>query len=193
VALLADLGVEMGIHPSFFTFDRPDLLASEVHRWRSAVGQSQIGGRQHYLRWKPETWQHWEVAGLRYDSSVGYADYVGFRCGSCIPFRPWSIEQERAINLLEIPLIVMDGTLVDSDYMALTSEEAIHHVRDLADRCRMVGGVFTLLCHNNMLVEPPFGKKLYLDTIEAIEIKKKYDWHAALDGEERVVHPLIRS
>ena len=43
--------------------------------------------RQHYLRWRaPTTWQNWEDAGLDYDSTVGYADHVGFRAGTCYEY-----------------------------------------------------------------------------------------------------------
>ena len=48
------------------------------------VDQKKFGGRMHYLRIKwPTTLYFWEKAKFAYDSSMGYADLPGFRCGTC--------------------------------------------------------------------------------------------------------------
>jgi len=181
--------VEMGIHPSYFSFGDPSRLRKEVNEWRSVIGGKPIGGRQHYLRWLPATWNDWENAGLSYDSSVGYADHIGFRAGTCIPFRPWSVAEDRALSLLEIPLLVMDGTLVAAEFMRLQEEEALAQVRSLAERCRIAGGVFTFLGHTDWLTEPAFGENFYLSLVEAIGAKAKFDWFGELTRQTRVTHP----
>ena len=181
--------LEMGIHPSYFSFGDPLMLRNEVNEWRSVIGGKPIGGRQHYLRWLPTTWNDWENAGLSYDSSVGYADRIGFRAGTCIPYRPWSVADDRPLNLLEIPLLVMDGTLVAAEFMCLKKEEALVQVRDLAERCQMVGGVFTFLCHTDWLTEPAFGETLYLSLVEAIGAKTRFDWFGELTRQMQVAHP----
>src|SRR5205807_6191871 len=100
---LQDQGVEMGVHPGYYTFLSPDQLLQEVQSVRTVLGKSPVGGRQHYLRWCPETWLHWERCGRAYDSTVGYADAIGFRAGTCIPYRPWLPALNREANLVEIP------------------------------------------------------------------------------------------
>jgi hypothetical protein len=177
----------MGIHPSYFSFGDPLMLRNEVSEWRSAIGQTPVGGRQHYLRWLPATWNDWENMGLSYDSSVGYADGIGFRAGTCIPYRPWSLAEDRPLSLLEIPLLVMDGTLVV--YMRLKKEEALVQVRDLAERCLMVGGVFTFLCHTDWITEPAFGENFYLSLVEAIGMQTRFDWFGDLTRQRLVAHP----
>jgi hypothetical protein len=181
--------VEMGIHPSYFSFGDPLMLRNEVNEWRSVIGKKPIGGRQHYLRWLPTTWNDWDNAGLSYDSSVGYADCIGFRAGTCIPYRPWSLAEDRPLSLLEIPLLVMDGTLVV--YMQLKKEEGLVQVRDLAERCRMVGGVFTFLCHTDWITEPAFGERFYLSLVEAIGAQVTFDWFGDLTRQRQVAHPAI--
>src|SRR5208283_71404 len=63
---LREQGVESGVHPGYETFMAPEILASEVKILREALGGDPLGGRQHYLRWCPETWSHWEQCGLAY-------------------------------------------------------------------------------------------------------------------------------
>jgi hypothetical protein len=143
IAWLDENNVEMGIHPSYETFRSPQKLASEVDAVVRSVGRDRIGGRQHYLRWFPETWLDWEACGLAYDSTVGFHDHIGFRAGTCFPYHPWSISRNREIDLIEIPLIVADSALIK--YMRLTPEASLRVVEDCIARCRLVGGVFTLL------------------------------------------------
>src|SRR5208283_4211019 len=71
--------IEMGVHPGYDAYLSPLLLEQEVQHCRKALQNEHVGGRQHYLRWCPETWVHWERCGLAYDSTVGFADCAGFR------------------------------------------------------------------------------------------------------------------
>jgi len=171
-------GVEMGIHPGYNSFHSPVRLAEEVERCRKAVHSSHVGGRQHYLRWTPETWADWEVCDLAYDSTVGFADCVGFRAGTCVPYFPWLYKQNRMASVLEIPLIAMDATLVH--YMRLSRERSVDVVRDLIARCSTVGGVFTLLWHNHGLL-PPYGP-YYLAILNTLKEIKNYDWQSDADA-----------
>jgi hypothetical protein len=148
-------GVEHGVHPGYYTFHDPDLLEREVKTLQTALGETSTGGRQHYLRWSPSTWAHWDRCGLFYDSSVGYSELVGFRSGTCHPYHPWLFHMNREANLLEIPLVVMDVSLTEG--MGLRGLQCIPPVFKCIERCKMVGGVFTLLWHNNSLLERWYG------------------------------------
>jgi hypothetical protein len=177
-AALRARGVEMGIHPSYDTFMSLERLASEVDVVRQLCGEALLGGRQHYLRWHPDTWVHWERSGLAYDSSVGYPERVGFRAGTCTPYRPWCFSRNEELALLEIPLIVMDGTL--TGYMNLEPQEGLKVVRALVRRCRTVGGVFTLLWHNdNNLLYPAYAN-VYMTLLRELSGSARFDWHARL-------------
>jgi hypothetical protein len=148
-------------------------LRREVSALREVLGDRPLGGRQHYLRWCPETWIHWETSGLSYDSTLGFADRIGFRAGTCIPYRPWLFQLNRPADLLEIPLLAMDATLLV--YMKLGEEESVRQVHDLIRRCRAVGGVFTLVWHNNHILDPKC-LSLYMRILSLLDSASPYDW-----------------
>lgn len=165
VEWLRDAGVELGVHPSHFTLGSPERLAQEVSALRGVLGGGVLGGRQHHLRWSPESWVHWESNGLSYDGSVGFADHVGFRAGTALPYRPWLLWLDRESTLLEIPLVAMDTTLFR--YQRLTKQESLDTLWRLLCTCRDVGGVFTLLWHNTSFVDPNHID-LYLELLGAL-------------------------
>ncbi len=152
-------GFEIGFHAGYRTLDDPERLAEEKARFDRIVGVTRYGGRQHFLRFRvPDTWRHLERLGFAHDSTLTFAGHEGFRCGTCHPYRPFDMEANREIDLEEIPLIVMDGTL--RQYRRLTPEEGTRRVLELAERCRRVEGTFTLLWHNTSLDEEwePWGR-----------------------------------
>jgi len=172
---LEEGGFENGIHPGYETFRSPQQLRSEVNKAKQCMGNDNFGGRQHYLRWLPETWRHWEACGLAYDSTVGFAELVGFRAGTCIPYRPWLWEENRPANLLEIPLLVMDRTL--GYYLKLSPDESFGLVLECIQRCSAVGGVFVMLWHNDSLVNPVYGD-LYPRLLERLSGSARFDWRS---------------
>jgi hypothetical protein len=145
---------ELGVHPGYYTFHDRENLSREIAGLKSALHEDFPGGRQHYLRWTPRTWLDWESCGLSYDSSVGFADHIGFRAGTSLPFRPWCWAENRELNLIEVPLILMDCTPVK--YMRLKLQEGLERVRALAKRVEETGGLFTLLWHNTPLMDPAY-------------------------------------
>lgn len=177
---LRERRVENGVHPGYRTFRCPEELRVEVQILRTLLGEQPLGGRQHYLRWCPETWIDWENCGLAYDSTVGYADQVGFRAGTCIPYRPWLLSLDREARLLEIPLLVMDTSLRDS--MRLRGDELLSVVSRLINRCRAVGGVFTLLCHNTTLRDTTFVRQ-HEQILDMLISSDRFEWQASLSNE----------
>lgn len=169
ISWLHERGITNGVHPGYETFLSPDRLRGEMNRFTKLLGPGPLGGRQHYLRWAHDTWLHWEDCGLAYDSTIGYSDQSGFRAGTCFPYRPWLFSENREANLLEIPLVLMDKVLFPG-----SEQHSLGVVWQLVNRCRSVGGVFTLLWHNTAFVAPRH-KRLYaaiLDAVAALEPKR---------------------
>lgn len=166
-------GVEMGIHPSYQSFDAAYKLRTEVGALAELLGTRFLGGRQDFLRWHPRMWLQWESLGLAYDASVGFADHIGFRAGTCHPYRPWLLSHDRAANLIEIPLQAMDSTLLS--YMHLGSEQLLDVLFDCVARCRLVGGVFSLVWHNTRIMTSEHYR-LYQAILDRLAGSGRYDW-----------------
>ena len=149
-------GHELGFHAGSDTYLDADLTRAEFARLRSAadelgVSQESWGGRQHYLQWSnPQTWSNWERAGLAYDSTLGFADKLGFRAGTSHDYPVFHLHERRTLRLRERPLHVMDGTLVT--YMRLSPGQGSDAVLEIARQCRRYDGTLTLLWHNSSLV-----------------------------------------
>lgn len=149
-------GHEIGLHPSYDTFQNPGLIRKEAERMRhicseEGIEQEQWGGRMHYLRWEqPKTLRAWADAGMNYDSTLGYADRPGFRCGTCHEYQAFDPVEDELLNLRIKPLIAMDCTVVSDKYLGLGSTvDAYVKFKSLKDKCQRVGGTFTLLWHNS--------------------------------------------
>jgi len=164
-------GHEIGIHPSYESYKDEKTLRLECERLRRVaeslgISQECWGSRQHYLRWEnPTTWQICDESGLDYDSTLGFADHVGFRCGTCHEFPVFNLRTRRPLRLRERPLIAMDGTLLAPQYMALRPEQALAWIERLSSICRRFGGTFSLLWHNSSLIES-WQRNLYLEALE---------------------------
>jgi hypothetical protein len=175
VRWLDQIGAESGVHPGYNTYRSPERLRREISILRDVLGDRPIGGRQHYLRWCPDTWIDWENCGLAYDSSVGYAEQIGFKAGTCIPYRPWLFPLNRQADLLEIPMLIMDRTLLG--YMRLTKAQSIQEVAQIMNRCKEVGGVLTVLWHNDTFLEPGY-RDLYLSLLQIVAGIENYNWQS---------------
>ena len=158
LARIHSRGHEIGLHPSYNTFKDSATLKREADRLKhvlaeEGIEQEELGGRMHYLRWQqPNTMHAWVDAGMRYDSTLGYADHAGFRCGTCHEYPAFDAEQQKQLNLVIRPLIAMECSVIDDCYMGLGfRHEAKEEFLKLKVRCKQVGGCFGLLWHNSDL------------------------------------------
>jgi hypothetical protein len=147
LGMIVDNGFEVGLHGGYYVYDDPEAIKKEKHTLEKILGRKVIGYRNHYLCFKvPETWAYLADAGFKYDSTLGYNNAVGCRNGMCHPFKPYDEEGNR-IDILEIPLLIMDVSLFSS---AKHLKEAWETSRALIDEVRSCNGVLTLLWHNIM-------------------------------------------
>jgi hypothetical protein len=160
-------GHEIGLHPSYGTYQKPHLIDQEAERLRKVcseegIVQEEWGGRMHYLRWEhPTTLRAWADASMSYDSTLSYADRPGFRCGTCFEYPAFDPVAQEALRLRIRPLIAMECTVMASRYMGLGSGgEALAKFVELKNTCSAVGGCFTLLWHNTQLEADP-ARQIY--------------------------------
>jgi hypothetical protein len=113
------------------------------------------GIRQHRLRYEvPQTSEIQEQLGFIYDTSLGFFDHEGFRNSFCLPFKLYNFQKKKMTGIWEIPLNVMDCTLLES--RGMNFNEAQVKVENLIAEIRKFSGVFTLLWHNGYFDEIRF-------------------------------------
>lgn len=150
---LGESGCEIGLHGSYASYTDPDLLRALRIRLEGQLGQGVTGHRNHFLRFRvPDSWRAQEAAGFSYDATLGFADREGFRGGHAVPFHPYDLAAERGMELLEIPLAVMDVSLLK--YRRLRGEKAEEAALAVLEEARAVNGLATLLWHNDTFYDP---------------------------------------
>ena len=149
-------GWEIGLHPSWYSFDDVDEMKRQKAALEKALGREVVSVRQHFLHYDIRVTPHIQAeAGLRYDSTLGFNDNVGFRFGTCYPWRLYDLQAEEELPILEVPLIIQDGAMLKPEKgMRLDGETAFQYVVQLTESVERVSGVMTLLWHPNYLDNP---------------------------------------
>lgn len=161
-------GHEVGIHPGYDTMDNALMLSNSVKEFLDVCPSTHsLKGRQHYLRWQVgKTELLYEAAGIRVDSTLGYADTGGFRSGTCRSHPLFSLTEHRMLNLIEDPLLIMENTFFASKYLGYgVSNEALEKMLEVKRWCKKLKGVFTVLWHNSSLVTDT-ERDIYLEIIK---------------------------
>lgn len=156
---ISNRGHEIGLHPSYETYLNPSQLYKEFMELKNTcnslgIQQNEWGGRMHYLRWQQDvTMNAWDNAGLSYDSTLAYADQVGFRCGTCYEYTAFNHQLDKILNLRIRPLIVMEATVFYYEKYGIT-DLAYDRMNEMKIKCKLMQGQFSLLWHNNEFVRP---------------------------------------
>lgn len=164
-------GHEIGFHPSYCTSVDADRTKVEFDSFRrlletNGIELDEYGGRQHFLRWEnPQTWRNWQHIGAAYDSTLGFADRVGFRCGMCYEYPVFDLQAREATELRERPLVASDSALLN--YMKLELTEALSKIQALSETCARFDGDFSLLVHNSTL-HSKRRRRWYADVVKAV-------------------------
>ena len=147
----------IGFHPSYNAYNNSKQLKEEKDLLEETLEQEIIEGRGHYLRFEvPTTWQILEDAGMEIDSTCGYADRIGFRCGTGEEFSVFNILTREKLKLKERPVILMDSTLFG--YQKLGWDK----IKDVLKKLIKNKNNFTILWHNSQIEH----RKIYEQLIE---------------------------
>ena len=152
--LLKRLGdyAQIGIHPSYNTFEHPDRIQEEITNLGKVMNKEVTKSRQHFLRLLlPDSYRNLIEFDITDDYSMGFATKPGFRAGICSSYNFYDLDTEEETKLRIHPFAVMDGTL--KDYMNLSPSDAIEQIRLLVDEVKKVNGTFISLWHNESLSE----------------------------------------
>jgi hypothetical protein len=148
-------GCEIGLHGGYYRFNQADRYRESREALRDALGLEAAGIRNHYLRFSyPETWLAQEAAGFRYDATFGFTDQLGPRERRMMPFFPQDPVTGRQLDLVALPLTVMDVTLFRS--LKLHGQAALDAAWQSIEPVIQAHGLVTLLWHNNYFNEPEY-------------------------------------
>lgn len=152
--MITAAGGEMGLHGGVYRFNQAAAYRESRDALRAALGVEPIGIRNHFLLFSgAETWAAQEAAGFQYDSSFGYSDRIGSRDGRIFPFFAGTSARGRTMDILELPLTVMDVALFrDVEKGEVVLEKAWAAIEPVIE----AGGLVTLLWHNDYFNEPEY-------------------------------------
>ena len=165
ISKLRKLDFEIGLHGSRYSFADMPKMKSELEKLEESVPIVK-GIRQHYLLFDiMKTWYIQEKCGFVYDSTLGYNDAIGFRCGICHPYKPFGK------NIYELPLNIMDITLFNiKNY---SPSKAFKRAISILEEVKRYNGVGVILWHQRN-----FGNSEYVELYE-----KLLDWIQSNNGE----------
>jgi peptidoglycan/xylan/chitin deacetylase (PgdA/CDA1 family) len=165
INLLQGRCFEVGIHGSKGTHESAKRLGADLRRIKHRV----FGNRFHYLYFRPQSsYRALEKNKLKYDSSLGFFDEVGFRNAYCFPFRLWHFNEDRPVEFVELPLIVMDTTLAKQKYLYIRPDDAIITIYDLLKEVGQFNGMMSLLWHNNYFSDYKYNgwRNVYAESVK---------------------------
>ena len=145
----AEQGFSVGLHGSYRSIIEDHSLAEEAQLLTESVGRKPLSGRQHWLRFSHHQDLFDEIAraGLLADSSLGFPDMIGFRNGASFAFPPYDFASEAPYPFLEIPLVLMDGSLEAASRQF--HQPAVQLAEAVLEESRACGwGGIALLWHN---------------------------------------------
>ena len=142
---IRDQNHEVGLHGGYGTYCDQKAMAAEKARLERVLNSAIVGYRSHYIQFEtPDTWHFLHQAGFEYDTTYGYPDVIGFRNGMCHPYWPFDRNIGQYIDILEIPLCIMDVQLP-----AQVPAETWRAVTGMVDAVEACHGTLTLNFHND--------------------------------------------
>ena len=168
-------GWEIGLHPSWYSYNDIDELKRQKESLENALGYPIESVRQHFLHYDiRHTPRAHSEAGIKYDSSLGFSDNVGFRFGTCYPWRLYDLNAKEELPILEIPLIIQDVAMLHpTKGMRIDASMAMSYVIQIAKEVEKVGGVLTLSWHPNEIINQN-SWDLYKKVLDHLEEKQPW-------------------
>ena len=140
-------GWEIGLHGSYDSTLISDTLRFEKQSLEQASGSKVTGLRQHFLRFDVRnSWRKQENAGFDYDTTLGFAETVGFRAGLARPYHPYNFDQGKPYDLIEIPFVIMDTSL--RLYEKWPADLLFQRILPILESVERHNGAAAILWHN---------------------------------------------
>ena len=94
--ILIKKGHNIGIHLSKISYNNLKNAKNEINRLKKISGKKIIYNRFHYLMFDiKNSWNILEKNQIKYDLTLGFPEFVGFRCGICYPYKLFDLKRKR--------------------------------------------------------------------------------------------------
>lgn len=163
IARITSAGAELGLHGLNAWLDENDASA-ELALVAPFSAQSEYGIRMHWLYFDEGSPRRLENVGLKYDSSIGYNETIGYRAGTTQVYRPFG-----AKSLLELPLHVMDTAMFFTGFLNLRRDEAMEQIETMLQHARESGGVVTINWHDRSLFAERHWGEFYVELVARLK------------------------
>ena len=112
--LCEERNYNIGIHPSYDCWKDEKMFKKEKEKLENSINASIDISRQHYLHFDFKTTPKiLDQLEIKEDSTMGFNDRIGFRCGTGFGYRLYDFEYERSFKFVETPLVFMDSALLN--------------------------------------------------------------------------------
>jgi hypothetical protein len=98
---------------------------------------------------------------------MAYAEQIGFRASTCMPFRFFDLEANQLTKLVCYPTCFMDTTAIQ--YLNYSAQQMEEVNKKLLNTAKNYNGLYVTLWHNNTFVSPHV-KQTFCNLLEKIEI-----------------------
>jgi len=143
--------VDVGIHPSYQSNKNKVVLEAELKGLRNCSPKVHCS-RQHFLKLHlPATYANLESLGIYHDYSMAYPNVVGFRAGTCRPYRFFNVSDNRVMNITVHSAAFMDGCFFQ--YNDYNTQQALALGLKIKRTVEEVGGEFISIWHESTVSE----------------------------------------
>lgn len=166
--LKEDSNFHIGVHVNFFSYNDEKKIKHEIGCIEKLTNTAVISGRNHYLRFNvPYSWEVLNNSGILCDSTLGYSDINGFRASTSQAFIPYNIDKDEIVPIFEVPLVIMDGIIMESQ---MTFEEKWYSIKKIIDEVINYNGTSSVLWHQRVIYDKEY-KEMYEKILDYVNEK----------------------
>ena len=142
----------VGIKASYMALESLAVLKSEKRLMDSIINTDTTTVRSSFSKINlPSTYRNYIDLEIYSDYTMGYADTIGFRAGTCTPFLFYDLDYEIQTPLKIYPYQLMDFSLLKHTSFLDKKETLLNAVSEV----KKVNGLFTFVFHNYALSSIP--------------------------------------
>lgn len=141
----------LGLHLSYDSFTSSKRICSEIELFHKLYEPEVLNIRTHYLRWDSNITPYIIIDNIKnktIDTSLGFEDYIGFRCGTGNDYKWYNLNSRSISELYIRPLIIMDCVLYESMNIK-NKDDSVFIIKKIIENSKKYNSNFSLLWHNS--------------------------------------------